>query len=88
MKKFMVVVSLILTMISSGLIDIYPETGVVVEAEGENVTVETETGDLFELTNPEYDVGDVIAMTMYGNGTDEVEDDMIIQTRNTGWKVN
>ena len=82
MKKLVVIITIILSMIANGKIDIYPETAKIVEIENDNVVVETATGNLFSFTGTEdYEVNDTVSMIMYGNNTENVEDDSIIKVQ-------
>ena len=86
MKKLMVIVAIVLSMIVSGKIDIYPETARVIEIENDTVVVETATGSQFAFTGAEdYEVNDMVSMIMYGNDTDTVEDDSIIKIQYTAF---
>ena len=86
MKKLMTIVAIVLSIIASGKIDIYPETARVIEIENDTVTVETATGNQFAFTGAEdYEVNDMVSMIMYGNDTDTVEDDSIIKIQYTAF---
>lgn len=70
--------------------DFYPETGVVCEVSHgtDKVVVKTATGNLFVFCGAEdWEVGDTVSLIMDSRATEEVEDDEIVSTKYTGWKL-
>ena len=86
MKKAIASVALILTMISAGKIDLYPEAAKVVDITDDVVTVETFTGNQFQFDGAEdWECDDIISMIMWGNNTKEVTDDEIVRVKYSGY---
>lgn len=86
MRKLIAVIGIVISLISSGVIDMYPETATVVDIADDEVLVETFSGNLFSFTGAEdYDIGDTVSMIMYGNFTDSVEDDEIVKVQYSGF---
>ena len=88
MKQFAVAMALILSMIASGAIDIYPETAKItcLDYDRDLVTVECGNGNCFQFYGTEdYDCGDLVSMLMYGKNTPEVTDDEIIKVQYAGF---
>ena len=91
------ILSLIATLLINGVqkeqlkeVKIYSETAVVVDVnEKDNIiTCLSFNGNewQFEEENgEEWIEGDIVAMTMCDNGTEEVKDDIIINTKYCGW---
>lgn len=82
MKKKAIILTLIISAISSGLI--YPETAIVkkLNRKTDIVTVETATGNLFEFYGCEdWHKGDLCSMIMWSNGTKKVKDDKILDVK-------
>lgn len=64
---------------------IYPECGIVTEIEEDLVTIETCNGNQFQFEGAnDYELGDLIAVTFYDNGTKTVSDDVILDTKYSG----
>lgn len=69
--------------------NLYPTCGVIVEINYENdeVTVEDFNNNLWIFKGAEdWAEGDICAMIMNNEGTPEIYDDIIIQTKYCGWK--
>ena len=67
---------------------IYPMTATVAEIDQVNdlVTFEDASGFLWGIYGSEdWSVGDVASLLMYGNGTEEIFDDMILAARYSGY---
>lgn len=82
MKKKAIILALIISAISSGLI--YPETAKVTKLnrKADIVTVETATGNRFEFYGCEdWEKGDLCSMIMWSNGTKKVKDDKILDAK-------
>lgn len=70
--------------------NIYQTTGIVTEIDKVNdvVTVTNFEGEQFQFEEVEdWLIGDIAQMVMYDNGTEEVEDDEIIDVRYIGYDV-
>ena len=66
--------------------NIYPECGIITEIDEEIVTIEVANGNLFQFEGAEdYEPGDLVAVTFYDNGTETVEDDIILDTKYAGY---
>ena len=64
---------------------IYPTAMTVTAVTNEAVTMETKTGHVFEMGGSEdYEVGDLVAVIMFSNGTETVTDDVIVAARYAG----
>ena len=82
MKAKAVVLAMVISAISSGLI--YPETAQVVKLDRKKdiVRVETSTGNPFEFRGCEdWEKGDLCSMIMWSNGTKKVKDDKVISVK-------
>ena len=70
--------------------NIYQTTGIVTEIDEVNdvVTVTNFEGEKFQFEEVEdWLIGDIAQMVMYDNGTEEAEDDEIIDVRYIGYDV-
>ena len=79
-----------LTMLLTLGIYIYPNIGIVtnIDSESDIVTVTTFDGHQFEFYEVEdWMVGDIAGMTLYDNGTPEVEDDIILDVQYLGYDL-
>lgn len=66
--------------------NIYPETGIVVAVENDIVTIEMCNGNQYQFEGcKDYLLDDLIAVTMYNNGTKTVLDDVILDTKYVGY---
>ena len=66
---------------------IYADCGVILEKPGDTVAVTFQNGNVFEFFNNDHDwfIGDLVTVTFYDNGTEEVKDDVILKVRYSGW---
>ncbi len=66
--------------------NVYPECGIITEIENDVVTIETCNGNQFQFEGvKDYELGDLIAVTFYDNGTETVSDDIILDTKYVGY---
>lgn len=64
---------------------IYPTAMTVTAVTNETVTMETNTGHVFEMSGAEdYEIGDLVAIIMWSNGTETATDDIIVKARYAG----
>lgn len=82
MKRIFAALSVVLGLIASGTI--YPEAMTVTEVRGGVAVMETATGNVFEMFADDYDIGDLVAVVMFSNGTESVTDDVILTARYAG----
>ena len=86
MKELAILLALAMMLACSGLI--YSEAMEIVEINDDVVMVSTSTGILYEFEGAEdYMVGDIVAVTMFSNGTRIVLDDVILSVRASGYTV-
>lgn len=66
---------------------LYPLTAVVEEINGDVLTLVDGNGNGWEMTEDGFGwmLGDVASLLMYDNGTETVEDDIILDARFSGW---
>lgn len=89
------IISLILTLLTNGIasenletVKIYSNTMCVVEVDyqADEVTIADFNGAEFKFTEcGDWLEGDLCSVTMCDNGTDEIYDDIILDTRYSGW---
>lgn len=81
--KIRYVVLMVLLMLIVGVVGHsethYNREGVVVEVNGDIITVEDFTGNLWDFIGDSYSVNDMVNMTMFNNGTSSIYDDSIIE---------
>lgn len=68
--------------------DIYPETAIIMKTdlEADLVTVQTLNGNCFQFYGVEdYQAGDIVSMVMDSGSTPEVEDDIILSVKYSGY---
>ena len=84
MKNIAVLLAIAIVLVSAGLV--YSQAMEVVDISDDVVTVSTSTGILFAFEGAEdYEVGDIVAVTMFSNGTAIVTDDVILAVRSSGF---
>lgn len=84
MKQIAALLAIAIALASNGFI--YSQAMEVTEIVDDEVTVSTSTGILYAFRGAEdYDVGDIVAVTMFSNGTRIVYDDEIIAVRYSGY---
>lgn len=82
MKRLFTALSVALGLIASGAM--YPEAMTVTAIHEDVVVMEASSGNVFEMYDDGYDVGDRVAVIMFGNGTEDVTDDIILTARHAG----
>ena len=88
MLKFLVVALMALFLTAKPKENIlYPDVGLITEISGDTVKILMQNGNVFEFTAEDGDwfEGDLAAVIMDNNGTEEIEDDKIIQVKYSGW---
>lgn len=88
MLKFFVVALLALSLMAKPKENnLYPDVGLVTEISGDTVKILMQNGNVFRFTADDGDwfEGDLVAVIMDDNGTEEIEDDKIIQVKYSGW---
>ena len=93
MKKEIVMAALLYLAVGSGFTigkateqkqveNMYPLSTIVTEIKDNSVTVEDTNGNLWDFYGTEdWEVGDGCSLLMDSNGTDNIEDDIIISTQ-------
>lgn len=87
MKKFLICLVSLLMLCSTALADIYPLAGYVClfEEDWDLVVIDTFGGDVFSFYGiGDWKEGDIVAMLMYDNHTEQTEDDVIVETTYCG----
>ena len=65
--------------------NIYSNCGIITSIDEEIVTVEMCNGNQYQFEGAEdYEVMDLVALTMYDNGTENIEDDVILNAKYAG----
>ena len=89
MKKTAIAITLLLVVLAStACAELYPMTAVVTKLDRElDLVYCTEfNGMIWAFEGVEdWDVGDIVSMIMADNGTEQVIDDIIVQTRYSGY---
>jgi len=83
MKRTITAIAAAMALISSGTI--YPETMKVTSIQGGIARMEVTTGHAYEMDAEDYEIGDLVSLIMYSNGTPEVTDDVILSARYSGF---
>lgn len=84
MKK---ILSFLAAIIAAGLI--YPTTMQVIDISGDIVTLETATGFVYQFTGAEdYCENDLVSCIMFSNGTTNIQDDIILTARYSGFYID
>ena len=79
--------ALALTLVGAGLI--YPSTMEIISIQDDEVYLITATGHVFAMTGAEdYEVGDLVSLIMFSNGTPFITDDEIISARYSGYNMS
>lgn len=82
----MLLISILQMQTQTQTAQIYPDAGIVTCIKGDSVTYQTANGNLFSFYGSEdWQVGDAVAVLMYNNGTDTINDDVILQTKYVGY---
>ena len=87
MKKIAALLAIVTMLVSSRMI--YPQACEVVDITDDLVTVSMSTGIEFQFYGAEdYEVGEIIALVFFTNGTRIVYDDVIVAHRATGFTTD
>ncbi len=72
------------------LSNFYPVTAMVTQVEDNLITVACQNGNIFKFDNTREDwfVGDICSMIMNNNGTENVKDDIVVDTRYSGYVLD
>lgn len=71
--------------ITGFLHSVYPDAMTVTEITDDLVTIESSTGNRFQFFGADdYDDGDLVAVLMFSNWTEQVTDDMILRVKYAG----
>ena len=68
-----------LTLILALLCNIYFANATVVEIENDTVVFETEDGNVWAVEGNDFQVGDNVTVKFHNNGTDVIEDDVVLR---------
>lgn len=83
MKEVALVLAIVIAIASAGFI--YPATMEVINIEDNDLYLMTTTGHVFVMEGVEdYEVGDLVSLIMFDNGTPFIMDDVIISARYAG----
>lgn len=83
MKEVALVLAIVIAIASAGFI--YPATMEVINIEDNDLYLMTATGHVFVMEGVEdYEVGDLVSLIMFDNGTPFIMDDVIISARYAG----
>lgn len=86
MKQILAALAIAASLASAGMI--YPETMEVTAIHGERVTMQTVNGHVYEMEDVIYQVGDIVSLVMFNNGTELCYDDIILSARYSGYTKN
>lgn len=86
MKKLLGALMLAASLATNGLI--YPTTMVIDSIENDTIRLVTATGFVYEMEGAEdYEIGDLVSVLMFSNGTKVITDDVIVDSRYSGFYV-
>lgn len=89
MNKTITIMALAMTIMLLKANVVYSTTCIVVDLDYETnvITISTASGLLYEFddVNEEYWFGDLVSVTFWNNGTENVTDDIILCHRYVGW---
>ena len=83
MKKALLTIAAIISAAQVGLI--YPATMEVIDIREDIAVLETATGHVYEIGAEDYEIGDLVSMILYSNGTENITDDIVIASRFSGY---